>query len=30
MLIAQAKIEAMPIISGDRVFASFSLPIIWD
>jgi PIN domain nuclease of toxin-antitoxin system len=30
MLIAQAKLEAMPIASSDRIFESFGVPIIWD
>ena len=30
MLIAQAKLEAMPIISADRIFTSFALPVVWD
>lgn len=29
MLIAQAKLEAMPIISADRVFETFDVQIIW-
>lgn len=30
MLIAQAKLEAMAIVSADRAFASFGLAIVWD
>jgi PIN domain nuclease of toxin-antitoxin system len=30
ILIAQAKLEAMPIVSADRVFESFAIPIIWN
>jgi PIN domain nuclease of toxin-antitoxin system len=29
MLIAQAKLEAMAIVSNDRVFESFGVPIVW-
>ena len=30
MLIAQAREEAMPIVSGDPVFGSYNVPVIWD
>jgi len=30
MLAAQSRLEAMPIISADAVFASFGLSIVWD
>ena len=30
MLIAQAKLEALTMISADRVFAEFGLAIAWD
>jgi PIN domain nuclease of toxin-antitoxin system len=29
MLIAQTKLEAMPLVSGDHVFSAFGVPIIW-
>ncbi len=29
MLIAQAKLEAMAIVSNDRVFESFGVPMVW-
>lgn len=30
MLIAQAKLEAMTMISSDRIFSSFDVPIVWE
>ncbi len=30
MLIAQARLEAFTIISGDKTFGDFAVPIIWD
>ena len=30
MLIAQAKLGAMPLVSADRAFENFAIPIIWN
>jgi PIN domain nuclease of toxin-antitoxin system len=30
MLIAQARLEGMPIVSGDAVFAAFGATVIWE
>ena len=30
MLIAQAREEAMPIVSGDAVFGMYDVPVVWD
>ena len=29
MLIAQAKLEGMPIVSGDAAFRTYAVPVIW-
>ena len=29
MLVAQAQIEALTLVTGDRVFARYGLPILW-
>ncbi len=30
MLIAQAKRNALSLISGDRIFSEFGVPLLWD
>lgn len=30
MLIAQAGLEALPVVSADPVFAAYGVPVIWD